>query len=142
MAKARGKNEKAGNGFSGLALLITFAIIAAALLSLVALDAVFPFRRGMGAERMLFFAIGSLSFLIIAFSTILIYTYVKDYLELRSSFTLALLFAVVAFLMLGISSNPLIHIFFGVYGRQGFFSFLPFLFAAIALGILAWISRK
>jgi len=136
------KQEKKSNGFSGKALLWTVAILAAAMLSLVVFDSLMPFRRGPGEGQALMLLVGSLSFLIIAFSAILIYTYVKDYLELRSGFTLALLLAIVAFLMLGISSNPLVHMFFGAYGRPGFFSFLPYLFAAIALGILAWISNR
>lgn len=137
------KQEKKANGFSGKALVWTGAIAAAALLSLVLFDALMPFRRGpMGADTINLLLVGSLSFLIIAFSAMLIYTYVKDYLELKSGFTLALLLAIVAFLMLGISSNPLVHMFFGAYGRPGFFSFLPYLFAAIALGILAWISNR
>lgn len=101
-----------------------------------------PFRRGPGEGAAMMLLVGSLSFLIIAFSAVLIYTYVKDYLELKSSFTLALLLAIVAFLMLGISSNPMVRIFFGAYDRPGFFSFMPYLFAALALGILVWISNR
>lgn len=131
---------KKENNFSKKALLWTIAIVLLAFASLVIVDMLVPFRR-----RMLFDLlpiIGSLSFLIIAFSLVLIYTYLKDYFELKNTFTLALLLAVISFLMFGISSNPLVHLFFGAYGRITFFNILPYLFAAIALGILAWISTK
>jgi len=140
MAKKQEKKPEKKNGFSARALLWTAAILAAAMISLVVFDTLVPFRRGMMMD--LIPVIESLSFLIIAFSAVLIYTYIKDYLELRSSFTLALLLAIVAFLMFGISSNPMVHLFFGAYGRPGFFSFMPYLFAALALGILVWISRE
>lgn len=122
------------------ALFWTVAIALLAFAALLLVDMVMPFRR-----RMLFDLspiIGSLSFLIIAFSLILIYTYLKDYFELKSTFTFALLLAVISFLMFGISSNPLVHLFFGAYGRVTFFNILPYFFAALALGILAWISNK
>ncbi len=140
MVKKQEKNPEKKNGFSAKALLGTIVIAAAAMLSLMAFDALMPFRRGMMWDLMPI--VGSLSFLIIAFSIILIYTYLKDYLELKSGFTLALLLAIVAFFMFGVSSNPAVHMFFGAYGRPGFFSFLPYLFAALALGILVWISNK
>lgn len=141
---AKRKNEHK-NGFSKKALIGTALIIAAALLSFMLFDSLVPFRRGMpgmGMMEDMFALLGSLSFLIIAFSIILIYTYLKDYIELRSSFTLALLLAIISFLMFGISSNPLVQSFFGAYGRPGFFIFMPYLFAALALGILAWVSNK
>lgn len=142
MAKA--KNEKKnGNGFSSKALIGTVLIVAGALGSFMLFDSLVPFRRGMpDMMQDVFMLLGSLSFLIIAFSVVLIYTYLKDYLELRSSFTLALLLAIVSFLMLGISSNPMVQSFFGAYGRPGFFMIMPYLFAALSLGILAWISNR
>ncbi len=142
MAKKSVRKHDGKNGFSKKALMGTVIIVAAALLSFVAFDVLVPFKRGMPGMMDMGALLGSLSFLIIAFSIILIYTYLKDYLELKSSFTLALLLAIVAFLMFGISSNPLVQTFFGAYGRPGFFIFLPYLFAALALGILAWISNK
>jgi hypothetical protein len=143
MAKGNVRKKGGKDGFSKKALVGTVLIVAAALLSFMLFDSLVPFRRGMPGMMMDMFALlGSLSFLIIAFSIILIYTYLKDYLELRSSFTLALLLAIVSFLMFGISSNPMVQSFFGAYGRPGFFIFMPYLFAALALGILAWVSNK
>lgn len=130
------------SGFSGKALVGTLAILAIAMLIFMMFDSIMPFRRSQMLDLML--GMAALSTLTIIFSVVLIYTYLKDYLELKSSFTLALLLAIISFLMFGISSNPFVHLFFGVPGRPagGLFAIAPLFFAALALGILAWVSNK
>ena len=89
---------------------------------------------------MMFGNIITLAMLIL--SIYLIFIYLKDYLELKSKFTLGILFAVISFMLFAITSNPLLHQFFGIYGKAGVFMLVPYLFATISLGILAWISSR
>jgi len=74
-------------------------------------------------------------------SIYLIFIYLKDYLELKSKFTLGILFAVISFMLFAVTSNPMFHQFFGV-GKAGVFMLVPYIFATISLAILAWISSK
>lgn len=90
-----------------------------------------------------FFIIGTVtSSLMLLLSIYLVYTYLKDYMELKSKFTLGVLSAVIAFMLFAITSNPLLHFFFGVYGRFGVFQMIPYVFATVSLAILAWVSSK
>ncbi len=84
----------------------------------------------------------ALSTIMLIISIFLIFVYLKDYLELRSSFTLGVLLAVISFMLFAISANPLLHMLFGVFGRPGLFSIIPPLFATVSLAILAWVSSR
>jgi hypothetical protein len=140
MAKGK-KAEVKANGYSGKALMLTLLIVAGAMFALVAYDMVMPFRRGAGFD---FFMLNAyLSIFIIVCSVWLTYIYLKDYMELKSPFTVALLFVTVSFMLFGMSSNPFFHMFFGL-GRMmiGPSSAVPLFFAAIAMGVLVWISNK
>jgi hypothetical protein len=83
-----------------------------------------------------------LSTIMLIISFYLIYTYLKDYLELKSSFTFGVLLAVISFMLFAISANPILHMLFGVFGRPGLFSIIPPLFATVSLAMLAWVSSK
>jgi len=91
----------------------------------------------------LFFMIGAVaSTLMLLLSVYLVYTYLKDYMELKSAFTLGVLSAVVAFMLFALTANPMLHSFFGVYGRFGVMQIIPYVFATVSLAILAWVSSK
>ncbi|MGV8176214.1 MAG: hypothetical protein ACP5NX_00215 [Candidatus Bilamarchaeaceae archaeon] len=134
--KANGYSVKAGVG--------TLAIVLISVMLMLSVDRIFSFR---GHESMLdmgaMFMIGNLlSFAMFVLSIYLTFTYLKDYLELKSSFTLGIILAVVSFMMFALTSMPAFHMLLGVYGRPGPFNFVPYLFATISLGILAWLSSK
>ncbi|PIT84778.1 hypothetical protein COU37_01395 [Candidatus Micrarchaeota archaeon CG10_big_fil_rev_8_21_14_0_10_45_29] len=93
----------------------------------------------MGGDFFLFRSF--LSMLIMGFSLWLVYVYLKDYMELKNELTLGILFAVIAFMLFGISSIPQLHRMLGI-GAAGIFDTLPLVFAALALAILAWVSAK
>ncbi len=94
-------------------------------------------------EPDLFFTLGTItSSLMLLLSIYLVYTYLKDYMELKSGFTLGVLSAVVAFMLFALTANPMLHFFFGVYGRFGVMQIIPYVFATVSLAILAWVSSK
>ena len=137
--KKKAENKKNWNGAK--AFVCTLLILAGAVFTLIFYDMLMPFKRG---EIFDFFMLhAGLSLFIIICSIWLTYTYLKDYMELKSNFTLALLFATISFMLFGLSSNPLLHMFFGLgRGPPGPSSTVPLFFAAIAMGILVWISNK
>ncbi len=148
MAK-KGKDKgppkvKEDHTFKALAGTVLIAIGCIAMFFLV--DLLVPFRRpahwrAIFSDYLLFQIL--LSMLITASSLFLVYIYLKDYFELKSKFTLGILFAVISFMLFGISSNPLLMRILGINpAAMGVFSIIPLIFAAISLGILVWISNK
>ena len=143
-ATKAGNTKKAGNTI--MAMAGTAAIIIGALFLVYGSAALFPpiyewmgmhSRESYAAIRLI------LSYLVLGMSTILIYTYLKDYLELRGgSFPLGLVLVMVSFFMYGLTSSPITHMTFGMGTSSGPFTFIPLVFTTIALGILLWISSK
>ncbi len=133
-----------------------FGAVLALLISagfLLAANAALPFRQfepgdippreappNMFQAVFLTHTVLSVAMLILSFY--LFFIYLKDYLQLKSGFTLGLLLAVFSFMLFAVAANPLLHVFFGVYGRDGLFQSVPYLFATISLGILVWVSSK
>ena len=72
----------------------------------------------------------------------LLYMHIKDYLRLKSSFTLGLVAFLASFLMYAISTLPEMHLLLGSYGRAAMISFVPMLFSAIGLLIFAKLSNE
>ncbi len=72
----------------------------------------------------------------------LLYVHLKDYLALRSNFTLGLVAFLFSFLLYALSSFPIIHIAFERFGMAGIFSFIPMLFSAIGLLVFAKLSNE
>ena len=138
-----GKNDFTLKAIMGtiLALLLSVGIFLAA-------NMVLDFKRlGPRPETMEFMqdilmVHALLSFTMLVLSLYLVFIYLRDYLQLKSPFTLGLLIAVFSFMLFAIAANPLLHIFFDVYGGKGVFSIVPYLFATISLAILVWISSK
>lgn len=72
---------------------------------------------------------------------VLLYNYTSIYREMPNRFTLSLLVFSVSLLFYALSSNPVIHIFFGFRGASlGPFTFLPDMFASIAVIVLLYQS--
>jgi len=126
----------------------TFAIVIATLALFLLVDSLTPFERmernpPFELMQNWFMISSALASAVLALSLYLIYTYLKDYIELKSKFTLGILLAVFSFMLFAITSNPVLHRFLGLdRGGMGPFSLMPLLFAAISLAILAWISSK
>ncbi|MFH1470453.1 MAG: hypothetical protein ABIF01_01785, partial [Candidatus Micrarchaeota archaeon] len=72
----------------------------------------------------------------------LLYIHLKDYLAIRSGFTLGLVAFLFSFLLYALSSLPVIHVFFGRFGMASVFSFIPMLFSAIGLLVFAKLSNE
>jgi len=72
----------------------------------------------------------------------LLFVYVRNYLILKSSFTLGIVAFLFSFLMYALSSIPLVHMLFGPFRTAEIFSFVPMLFSAIGLIIFAKLSNE
>jgi magnesium-transporting ATPase (P-type) len=142
------KERKKGNNVAVKAAIGTLMILVLSMIIFFIGDLMFSFRNFGSREEFGQIMMNSMiitsiiSFVMLVLSIYLIYIYLKDYLELKSKFTLGVLLAVVAFMLFAITSNPVFHIFFGLYGREGIFKLIPLLFATISLAILAWISSR
>jgi len=147
--------KKAANGCSGRAALYTAGLIAAALAIMVASSLLIPsfgpgMRGGFGApppeeignaienSYTMRFALSIFNVLIVIY---LLYIHVRDYLRLKSSFTLGLVAFLFSFLMYAISNVPLLHSMLGPFGRAAMLSSVPMMFSAIGLLIFAKLSN-
>jgi len=139
----KGKNNYSfkAAGFTLLAVLLCIGIffVADMLTPFRGLESREEFRAVQESQFLLMNSISTLMFFI---SIYLVFIYMKDYLQLRSRFTLGILLAVISFMLFSISSNPLLHMMLGIFGKQGVFELIPMVFATISLGILAWVSSK
>ncbi|MFH1448706.1 MAG: hypothetical protein ABIG39_07625 [Candidatus Micrarchaeota archaeon] len=144
--KVKSRTKSADSSKYGVkALMGTVVILVASIALFFTVNMLFPFRRGVMDQFIQDYTIFRivLSLLITVLSLFLTYVYLKDYLELKNELTLAILLAVVSFLMFGLSSNPALFIALGVHpARLGMFDVIPLIFAAISLAILTWISNK
>lgn len=130
-------------------LVRTLAVAAVAILLAIALTFLFTrFYVGPRLDRQ-----GQLAFLLSAklfvstFNVVvlvaLVATYVSIYRDIPNQFTLSLLLFCLALLLYALTSNPLLHVFFGFRGgvQLGLFTFLPDLFAAAAVVALLYQSH-
>lgn len=129
-----------------LALIIALGILLAA-------NAAMPFRQfepgGVPPReappdvfRGVFLASAVLSTLMLVLSFYLFFIYLKDYLQLKSGFTIGLMIAIFSFMLFAVTANPFLHVFLGVYGRNGLFQSVLYLFATISLAVLVYVSSK
>jgi hypothetical protein len=72
----------------------------------------------------------------------LLFVYVRDYLRLKSRFTLGLIAFLFSFLMYALSSLPLLRLVLGPVSIEGVFTFVPALFSAIGLLIFLKLSTE
>ena len=126
----------------------TVLVLALSILVFVFVNALVPFRHmGPRIDEMppppdIFLFQIIVLFVMLALSIYLFFIYLKDYLQLKSKFTFGLLLAILSFMLFAIAANPVLHVFFGIYGSRGIFSLVPYGFATISLAILAWVSSK
>ena len=73
----------------------------------------------------------------------LVATYVSIYRDIPNQFTLSLLLFCLALLLYALTSNPLVHVYLGFRGgpQLGLFTFLPDLFASVAVVALLYQSH-
>ncbi|MCX6770825.1 MAG: hypothetical protein NTX79_02105 [Candidatus Micrarchaeota archaeon] len=156
----KNKSMKSANGSGGRALLYTAGLVVAALAIIVSSSFLIPsFGPGMRGGMMggnfgappeeVGRALDSFSDMrsVLAIFNIIIviyllYIHIKDYLRLRSSFTLGLVAFLASFLMYAISTLPEMHLLLGSYGRAAMISFVPMMFSAIGLLIFAKLSNE
>lgn len=162
----RAKNDRKNRqNYTPRALLYTAGLIAAALAIIVLSSWLLPsfdpvlrepgpgrfFDRGrpapndadLPADVTNYFTIRlALSLVNVAAIAYLLFIHVKDYLRLRSSFTLGLIAFLFSFFLYAISTLPLMHIILGPYGRASMLSYVPMLFSAIGLLIFARLSSE
>lgn len=137
------KNDYGLKALAGTLLALLFG-----LLIFVVADAVFPFRQlGPRAESadilpLIFMSQTFLSVAMLLLSFYLLFLYIKDYLQLKSRFTLGIILAVFSLMLFAISANPILHMFLGVFGGRGLFPLIPYFFATISLAILVYVSSK
>lgn len=134
---------------SPLAKVGAIAAVAAllALLVAVVLDPTRagPIGRGMGgrAGRRPFFEVGVfVATYNVVVLVALLWSYATIYRDLPNRFTGSLLLVTVALLLYALASNPVVHVLFGYGGTTGLgpFSFLPGVFAAVAVTVLLYQS--
>ena len=144
MQRKKNKSVVKKNGYGLKALIGTIGIFVLGVLVFFVADLFVPFGRYPGmmelmANVMIIKVL--LSLVLLGFSLYLTFDYLKSYMQLQSEMLLAVLLSVVSFMMFAISSNPIIQLVFG-QRSEGVFSVVPLVFAAAALGTLAWISAK
>ncbi len=147
MEKKKEGKKNGKNNYTVKAAGLTLLIVAFCIGIFLIANVLTPFqgleKRGEFKEIMksyMYIDMG-LSTIMLIVSLYLIFVYLKDYLELKSSFTLGVLLAVVSFMLFAISANPLLHMMLGI-GKEGLFSIIPLVFATISLVMLAWVSSK
>jgi len=144
MQKKKNKSQIKNNGFALKALLGTFGIFAVGLLVFFIVDLIMPFGRHPGMMQIranVFLLKIILSIAILGFSLYLIFDYLRSYLQVKNEMLLGVLLSIIAFMMFAISTNPIMQFMFRQDGN-GVFSVIPLVFAAAALGTLAWVSSK
>lgn len=126
--------------------IIVVSVIAAAVAGLALAHVLLPRLAAvdMGGEEGTFLGVKSaLTTANMALCIVLMATYLRLYSEIKSKFTLGLLFVMFSLFVYAATSNPVIHALIG-YCLKGLgpFTMLPDIFATIALGILLYLSEK
>ena len=128
---------------SKLAIILVAVVIAGAIGLLLA-EVFLPPVAGVGMQGQsgLYLRIKSiLTTVNMAFAIILMAGYMRLYSEVRSKFTLGLLLVMFSLFIYAATSNPLVHALSGFcLSGLGPFTMIPDAFAAVALGILVYLS--
>ena len=123
---------------------ISVAIVAAGAIGLFLAEVFLPPVAGVGMQGQSGFFLRAKSMLTtsnMAFAVILMAGYIKLYTEVKSKFTLGLLFMMTSLFIYAATSNPLVHALSGFcLSGLGPFTMIPDIFAAAALGILVYLS--
>ncbi|MFH0926967.1 MAG: hypothetical protein V1822_00105 [Candidatus Micrarchaeota archaeon] len=127
-----------------VALIATTAIVILSIFGFLAANVVFRFDTMLLESNFILQLRTFLALTTLGFCAYLTFIYLRDYLELKSGFTLALIFSVIAFMLFSLSANPLLHTVCGTPEdvAEDIFTILPLAFSTIGLAILAWVSSK
>lgn len=132
------------NGRGKLAVVVLSVVLAAAV-GLALAEWLLPPLAGTGMQGMSGFYLRMKSVITtinLALCVVLIASYLRMYLEVRSRFTLGLVFVMFTMLVYAATSNPLVHAVSGFcLSGLGPFTMMPDLFAMAALGILLYLSE-
>lgn len=124
--------------------LILVAIVIAGAVGLLLAEIFLPPIAGVGMQGQsgLYLRLKSIFTTVnMAFAIILMAGYIRLYLDVRSKFTLGLLLAMFSLFIYAATSNPLVHALSGFcLSGLGPFAMIPDVFAAVALGILVYLS--
>jgi len=148
MAMQKATEKRNGDKYTAKALFGALLALALGICIFLLANAVAPFREfGPRAEAddimpYVFTAQAVLSLVMLQLSLLLLFIYLRDYMHLKSRFTLGLILAIFSFLLFSIAANPLLHMLLGVFGGRGLFPLIPYLFATVSLAILGWLSSK
>ena len=85
------------------------------------------------------FGISALNVILVVY---LLYIYIKDYLALKTNFTLGIVAVLFSFLLYALTSFPLVRLSLGPLGIAGELSFVPMFFSAIGLLIFAKLGNE
>jgi hypothetical protein len=123
---------------------ISVAIVVAGAIGLFLAEVFLPPVAGVGMQGQSGFYLRAKSILTtvnMAFALILMAGYIRLYTEVKSKFTLGLLFMMMSLFIYAATSNPLVHAVSGFcLSGLGPFTMIPDIFAAAALGILVYLS--
>lgn len=132
------------NGRGKLAIVVVSVVLAAAV-GLVLAEWLLPPLAGAGMQGLDGFYLRMKSVtttMNMALCVLLMASYLRMYLEVRSRFTLGLVFVMFTMLVYAATSNPLIHAVSGFcLAGLGPFTMIPDLFAMAALGTLVYLSE-
>jgi len=98
-----------------------------------------PFPPDIGDYLLVRFALSAINLLLVIY---LLFIHIRDYLKLKSSFTLGLVAFLFSFLLYSLATLPLVHLFIGSLGRAAFLSFVPMAFTTLGLLIFARLSGE
>ncbi|MBU0586418.1 hypothetical protein KJ780_02825 [Candidatus Micrarchaeota archaeon] len=94
--------------------------------------------QGFGDYIQIRFLLSAINVVLVIY---LIYIYVKDYLRLKTNFTLGIIAFLFSFLLYAIATLPVLHLFLGDISRSAFISFVPMLFSALGLILFVRLSN-
>ena len=132
------------NGRGKLAVVIV-SVVLAAVVGLLLAEWLLPPLAGTGMQGLDGFYLRMKSVITtvnLALCIVLITSYLKMYTEVKSRFTLGLVFVMFTMLIYAATSNPIVHALSGFcLTGLGPFTMIPDFFAMAALGILMYLSE-
>ncbi len=129
----------------GKLLVVAVSVVVAAVAGLVLAEWLLPPLAGTGMQGQSGFYLRMKSILTtvnMALCMVLITSYLKLYSEVKSRFTMGLVFVMFTMMVYAATSNPIIHALSGFcLSGLGPYTMIPDLFAMAALGILLYLSE-
>jgi len=126
-------------------VVVSVSVVVAAVAGLFLAEWLLPPLAGTGMQGQSGFYLRAKSVLTtinMALCLVLVASYLKLYTDVKSRFTLGLVFVMFAMFIYAATSNPIIHALSGFcLSGLGPFTMIPDLFAMAALGILIYLSE-